>query len=122
MVDFCRQELDNRPTDTSGNAHFWEVLRRLSWIGLVVAVILIYAWIQAERLAVNYEISQQKQHNLQLQEEVSAVKVEHATLAAPDQIERWARGQGFVRLDEGVRILEAELPLFDPDRPMMASR
>ncbi len=120
MVDFCRQNLNNRPVETSSGAPLKAVFSRARWIVLVIVVALAYGWIQGESLQVSYQAAQLRKENQKMRALVSALKVEHSALTAPDLIDRQARRQGFVRLDEGVEVVEGLVPLGRPGHLLMA--
>lgn len=105
MVDIYRQELENRPEEP--NAACWlQIFRSALWIAAVAAVALSYAWIQLEKLDTSYEIQRLQSENRQLSQKVSALKVEHARLMSPENIERLASQRGFIRIDQGIAVIE----------------
>ncbi len=120
MVDFHPQTFDNRPVDTSGNAHCWAVVRRACWVGMITAIVLAYGWIQRESLNTGYQAAQLRCDNEELRDKIAELRVEFAALTAPDSIEGRAREMGFIRLDEGVEVAQASPVYFRPGRAMLA--
>lgn len=121
MVDFAQQSLNNRPVETSSGAPLQALFRRARWIGLVIALALSYGWIQGESLQVSYQTAQLRKENAEMRSLISALRVEHSALTAPDLIDQQARGQGFVPLNEGVEVVEGIVPLGRPGQVMMAA-
>ena len=120
MVDYCRQDLNNRPIDSGGRTSYWEILRRVLWIGLATTVVLTYAWIQLQSLEISYRTERTRGENAELQRLSAAIKAEYASLVDPVQIDQEARHQGFIRYDEGVRLIEGVRPIFEPGQVLLA--
>ncbi|HSR66632.1 MAG TPA: hypothetical protein VLU25_01715 [Acidobacteriota bacterium] len=122
MVDYYQQHLENRPADgASGSDHLKQFFYRACWIGLGVLVILAYVWIQSEGLTTSFRTAQLERHNQDLEAEVQALKVQYWSLTDPEQIDQQARDMGFIRYDQGIPVLQGEVPLFEPGTVMMAS-
>lgn len=121
MVDFAQQSLNNRPAETSSGAPLQALFRRARWIVLVIALALTYGWIQGESLQVSYRTAQLRSENDEMRALISALRVEHSALTAPDLIDQQARGRGFVRLNEGVEVVDGVVPLGRPGQVMMAA-
>ena len=120
MVDFCRQSLKNRPVETCCSAPLQAIFQRAGWIVLVIVVALAYGWIQGEALQISYQATQLRKENQEMHALVSALRVKHSALTAPDRIDQQARREGFVRLDEGIEVVEGLVPLGRPGQMLMA--
>ena len=105
MVDFYRQKLDNSPSDPGGSC-WWQIFRRAAWIVVLGSLALAYGWIQLERLDVAYQAQRLEEENRRLSQVVSVLKAEHSALVTPENVERLARERGFIRIDEGVTVIE----------------
>ncbi|MEE8585428.1 MAG: hypothetical protein V3T83_11300 [Acidobacteriota bacterium] len=121
MVDFCQQSLKNRPVETCTAAPLQAIFQRARWIVLVIVAALAYGWIQGESLQVSYQAAQFRKENQKMHALVSALRVEHSALTAPDLIDQQARRQGFVRFDEGIEVVEGLVPLGRPGQVLMAA-
>jgi hypothetical protein len=72
-------------------------------------LLLAYASLHEEILAINYEIERIKQDNAELGQMNDALKAEYSLLVNPQQIEETAKAMGLISANEAqITILEGE--------------
>ena len=97
MVDFYSQRIQNRALRSDDAAAYSRIGR---WIGigvLLIAPLLVYAWVQMESLNIHYQMEELKRQNTQFREKNTALRAEHSNLVNPDRIDREARRLGLIR-------------------------
>lgn len=100
MVDLNHQRINNRSVGPSDKTSLSEVSFWLVFGGCLVMLLLSYASLHEEILAINYKIEQIKQDNAELYQINNALRAEYSVLVNPQEIEATAKGMGLISANE----------------------
>ena len=121
MMDYCSQPYRNRPGYENPAASGSEIARWGLVVGLLVTLILGYAYLRMGILETQYGAARLRKENSELSEFNDALRVEQSTLSNPEIIDQRASSLGLIDSSGGsVRIIEGHSRRSLPGRELLA--